>query len=205
MLPPVLAVLLALPVILPAEPAAPVLRITLDPADPAASRAQLHAPAGDPIFSFPVGFGLHGLLPPGSRFLPGHSLLGSFRISAVLTADRFEMDDALIARSGKSRAWLARHLFANMSSLDFDGDGRGGEYGTAYIALEPLPSTSPQPFGFQTYRGVFRWYGYALHGTQDDTRVGRPITGGCVNASNAALVRILPHLRLGDLVQVVQP
>ena len=113
-----------------------------------------------------------------------------------------EMDPILVRQSGKPAGWLASHLFRNMSSIDFDGDGMGGEYGEAFISLEPVRSEASQPFSFQTFRGVFRWYSYALHGTQDQQRIGKCITGGCINIGEADLRRILPCVQLGDLVEI---
>lgn len=186
----------------PQDDRAAAVHIVLDSVTPSASRGALVAGDGQTRFEFPAGMGRDGLLPAGSRFRPGHSLLGSFRINAILSPQRFEMDEELVARSGKPRAWLAAHLFANMNSIDFDGDGRAGEYGSAFLSLEPFPSTVSQPFSFQTYRGVFRWYSYAIHGAEDESRVGKAITGGCINLPRAALDQLLPLLRLGDTVKI---
>lgn len=175
------------------------VRVLLDPRDPVRSFARV-----DGLKPFPVGFGKHGVLPRGERFRAGYSLLGNFRVNATLAEDRFEMTDDLVASSGKSREWLAEHLFANMSAIDFDGDGRGGEYGAAYIGLEPVGSDVEQPFHFGEYRGVFRWYSYAIHGTQDEERIGKCVTGGCVNVGKEDLEQLVERIRLGDLVEVVE-
>lgn len=182
----------------------PALRIVLDPDDPSSSHGLLVDAELSRSTTFPVGFGKHGLLPEGERFRGGYSLLGQFRINAILADDRFEMTEALAASSGKSRDWLAEHLFANMSSIDFDGDGRGGEYGAAYIGLEPVDTGADQPFHFGEYRGVFRWYSYALHGTQDGDRIGKRITGGCINVGERDLERLVERLRLGARIEVIE-
>ncbi len=149
----------------------------------------------------PVGFGREGILAEHERFRDGFSLLGRFRVGAILSKHRFEMTPALIRESGKTEAYLRKRLFSNMSGIDFDGDGRGGEYGEGFIALEATSDT-PQPFGFWPYRGVFRYYSYALHGTQDESRVGKRVTGGCINLKAADLDRLMDAVELGTWVEV---
>jgi hypothetical protein len=108
------------------------------------------------------------------------------------------MTESLIEQSGKSRDWLTENLFSNMSSIDFDGDGEGGEYGDAFFSLEPVDSKAVQPFHFGEYKNTFRWYSYAIHGTQDEERIGKCITGGCVNVSKASVAKLLGVLKSGD-------
>ncbi|MEM1441015.1 MAG: L,D-transpeptidase [Verrucomicrobiota bacterium] len=175
----------------------PVLTITLHRDDPSQSRGVLNT--GE---SFPVGYGRDGYLPEGASFRGGSSLLGDFQVNAVLSGGRFEMTDALIEQSGKSREWLEENLFANMSSIDFDGDGSGGEYGEAFIGLEPLNSEAEQPFHFGEYKGVFRWYSYAIHGTQNEERIGKCITGGCINVGAEDLESLVSKIQVGDFVRV---
>lgn len=150
----------------------------------------------------PVGFGKNGFLPEGSTFRGGYSLLGDFRVNAILSEARFEMTQELVRESGKSLDWLAENLFSNMSSIDFDGDGEGGEYGKAFVGLEPMNSKAKQPFHFGEYKGVFRWYSYAIHGTQDESRIGKCVTGGCINVGAKDLAQYVEKVRLGDLVSV---
>lgn len=185
------------------EPAV-ALRILLDTDKPELSYGQLEANSD---FRFSVGLGAKGVAPAGSAFRPGYSLLGQFRVNAILARDRFEMEEDLVERSGKSRDWLRAHLFANMSKIDFDRDGKGGEYGSAYISLAPIDSKAEQPFHFGDYAGVLRWYSYAIHGTQDPSRIGKRITGGCINVREKDLDILLRTLCLGDVVEVrlVQP
>jgi len=177
------------------------IRIELDPADPSQSRGMFLRAAPHPPLEFAVGYGREGILAEGERFRGGYSLLGTFRVNAILSGDRFVMDPDLVARSGKSEAYLKEHLFANMSAIDFDGDGEGREYGGAYLSLEPLSDTA-QPFSFNVYAGKFRWYSYALHGTQDESRIGQSITGGCINIGKDALQILEAEVQLGDLVEV---
>ena len=174
----------------------PKLKIYLDAEKPQLSYGLLKEE------TFPVGLGRHGILAEGEVFKGGYSLLGTFRINAILSNERFEMDSTLIEKSGKTADWLSEHLFSNMSSIDFDGDDKGGEYGSAFISLEPVSSKAAQPFRFNTYKGVFRWYSFAIHGTQDETRIGKCATGGCINVKQEHLEHILKTLKLGDLVVI---
>lgn len=174
------------------------VRIELNPHHPELSRGTL---TGDGT-TFPVGFGKNGILPAGETFRGGYSLLGTVSINAILTAERFEMTEELIRQSGKSRAWLRENLFRNMSSIDFDGDGKGGEYGGAFLGLEPADSEKEQPFHFGEYKGVFRWYSYAIHGTQDESRIGKCVTGGCINVGKDDLTSLATLLKPGDLVSI---
>ncbi|MGB0279088.1 MAG: L,D-transpeptidase family protein, partial [Prochlorococcaceae cyanobacterium] len=55
---------------------------------------------------------------------------------------------------------------------------------------------------FGEYKGVFRWYSYAIHGTQDEERIGKRITGGCINVDDATMATLLKSVKLGDEVVV---
>jgi hypothetical protein len=175
------------------------IRIHLDPAAP--SRSSGTFTRGQQSTTFRVGFGRHGVTCAGSRFEEGYTPLGRFRVNAILTGDRFLMDPGLIARSGKTEAELRRTLFRNMNAIDFDGDGERGEYGIGYVSLEPLNSVS-QPFTFNHYDGRFRWYSFAIHGSNNDQRIGQKVTGGCINVSGPDLRTLLGAVRLGDEVVV---
>lgn len=150
---------------------------------------------------FEVGYGKYGIACEGSRFEEGWTPLGRFRVNAVLTADRFEMDPDVVARSGKSQDMLRQDLFDNMNSIDFDGDGEDGEYGGGYISLEPVPETD-QPFEFNYYADTFRWYSFAIHGTNEPNKIGRKSTGGCINVNDMSLSMILGTVQLGDEVVI---
>lgn len=177
----------------------PVLRVVLNAERPAESHSYF---LEFPEKKRPVGLGRNGVLQPGEVFKAGYSLLGDFRVNAILSAEVFEMSDRLVAMSGHSREWLAEHLFGNMTSIDFDGDGKGGEYGDAFISLEPIENPEAQPFHFGEYKGVFRWYSYAIHGTQDESRIRKCVTGGCINVGSDSLLALVTQIQLGDLVRV---
>ncbi len=175
------------------------IRIQLDGANPAASTA-VWSDGSEPK-RFKVGFGRNGITCAGTRFEEGWTPLGTFRVNAILSADRFAMDPDLVKASGKSETYLRENLFRNMSAIDFKGDGETGEYGIGYISLTPVPET-PQPFRFNTYDGQFRWYSFAIHGTNDDKRVGQAITGGCINVDQAVMSDLLKTVQLGDEVVI---
>lgn len=172
------------------------VQIFLDPAAPETSYGLMDGE------TFPVGLGRAGVTKEGLAFRGGSSLLGEFTVSAVLADDRFEMEDALVKQSGKSETWLRENLFLNMSSIDFDGDGQGGEYGAGFIGLKPIDTKAKQPFHFGNYQGVFRWYSYAIHGTQDESRIGKCVTGGCINVGVGSLGALLQRLKVGDRVSI---
>lgn len=175
------------------------LTIELDADDPSKSEGVLSDANGELRFS--VGSGRRGLACAGSWFQDGWTPLGRFRVNAILSDERFEMDPKLIASSGRTEQELRSTLFRNMSSIDFKGDGRVGEYGIGYISLEPVPAT-PQPFSFNTYDGRFRWYSFAIHGSNDESRIGKPLTGGCINVGRKTLETLLERAQLGDEVLI---
>lgn len=175
------------------------IRIELDQADPSLSFAVL--PSGEERRVFPVGYGRNGVTCAGARFEEGYTPLGRFRVNAILSGDRFVMDPALVQQSGKSEAELRRTLFQNMNAIDFDGDGETGEYGIGYVSLAPVGGVK-QPFAFNTYDGRFRWYSFAIHGSNNDQRIGQRVTGGCVNVSEADLKALLAVVKLGDEVEI---
>ena len=177
----------------------PLLTIQLDGDDPTASFGLLQRPE-EPL-RFSVGHGRNGIACAGTRFQEGVTPLGRFRVNAVLSEGRFEMDPELVERSGKTEAELRSTLFSNMNSIDFKGDGETGEYGTGYISLEPVPMTD-QPFDFNTYDGTFRWYSFAIHGSNDQSRIGQAVTGGCINVGRFTMDVLLDRLNLGDQVDI---
>lgn len=176
-----------------------LVRIQLDAENPPASQGILEA-SGE-AQPFPVGFGRLGLACAGTSFQDGLTPLGRFRVNAILSDSDFAMEPDLVEQSGKSEAELKTSLFRNMSAIDFKGDGQSGEYGIGFISLTPVPPTD-QPFQFNTYNGKFRWYSFAIHGTNDERRVGQSVTGGCINVNQATMKTLLGKLQLGDEVVI---
>ena len=175
------------------------LTIELDADDPSKSEGVLSDANGN--LRFPVGYGRRGLACAGSWFQDGWTPLGRFRVNGILSDERFDMDPELITSSGRTEQELRSTLFRNMSSIDFKGDGLVGEYGIGYISLEPVPAT-PQPFSFNTYNGRFRWYSFAIHGSNDESRIGKALTGGCINVDRNTLGTLLERAQLGDEILI---
>lgn len=175
------------------------IRIEIDLNDPSKSFGVL--PIGDHPTIFKVGFGRYGVTCAGTRFEEGYTPLGRFKVNAILSNNQFVMEPALIKQSGKSKQELKKILFKNMNAIDFSGDGRTGEYGVGYVSLAPVDSV-PQPFAFNEYDGRFRWYSFAIHGSNDDRRIGEPVTGGCLNVTEPVLKQLLSSVKLGDEVMV---
>jgi hypothetical protein len=175
------------------------IRIVLNADQPDLSKGVLYD-AQAPLH-FNVGFGRHGIACAGSTFQEGITPLGTFKVNAILSSTKFEMDPSLVTKSGKSEVELRQNLFRDMNAIDFKGDGETGEYGAGYISLAPVENTD-QPFRFNTYDGKFRWYSFAIHGTNDDSRVGKAVTGGCINVNQAALKTLLNTVELGDEVVI---
>ena len=186
---------------IPEEQSDPIsrVRIELDVKTPAKSTGVLSGAGLN--HAFHVGYGKYGIACEGSRFEEGVTPLGTFRVNAVLSDDIFEMDPELIQQSGRTRDDLKSNLFRSMSAIDFKGDGETNEYGNGYISLAPVPAT-PQPFEFNEYAGQFRWYSFAIHGTNDERRVGNKITGGCLNVGDKDLEVLLENLSVGDEVEI---
>jgi hypothetical protein len=175
------------------------IEIELNQLTPQESRAK--GESGGKEWHFEVGYGKNGVGCIGSTFEEGVTPLGTFKVNAIMSKDRFEMNEDLIKQSGKTKSYLSKNLFTNMNSIDFKGDGETGEYGSGYISLTPIPST-PQPFRFNEYDGTFRWYSFAIHGTNDETRIGQRVTGGCINMNNRDLDLLMKSINLGDEVLV---
>ena len=175
------------------------IRIVLDANQPDLSKGVIYDPNAP--LHFKVGFGRHGIACAGSTFQEGITPLGTFKVNAILSTTTFAMDPSLITKSGKSEAELRQNLFRDMNAIDFKGDGETGEYGLGYISLAPVENTD-QPFRFNTYDGKFRWYSFAIHGTNNDSRVGKAVTGGCINVNQATLKILLSTVQLGDEVVI---
>ena len=176
------------------------IKIELNQVSPQESKGRAESEGNEMVFE--VGYGKNGVGCIGSTFEEGITPLGTFKVNAIMSQDRFEMDETLIQQSRKAKRYLSENLFNNMNSIDFKGDGETGEYGSGYISLTPVPST-PQPFSFNEYNGIYRWYSFAIHGTNDETRIGKRVTGGCINMQNKDIRKLIKSINLGDEVVVI--
>lgn len=176
------------------------IKIELNQVSPQESKGRAESEGNEMVFE--VGYGKNGVGCIGSTFEEGITPLGTFKVNAIMSQDRFEMEETLIQQSRKAKRYLSENLFNNMNSIDFKGDGETGEYGSGYISLTPVPST-PQPFSFNEYNGIYRWYSFAIHGTNDETRIGKRVTGGCINMQNKDIRKLIKSINLGDEVVVI--
>ncbi|MFZ9269645.1 MAG: L,D-transpeptidase [Prochlorococcaceae cyanobacterium] len=176
------------------------IEVSLDLKEPSKSTGVFATQVGNTT-TFKVGYGRNGVTCAGTRFEEGYTPLGRFKVNAILSNERFLMDPALVKQSGKSEAELKQKLFKSMNAIDFDGDQQIGEYGIGYISLAPVGSIK-QPFAFNTYDGKFRWYSFAIHGSNNDKRIGMRVTGGCLNVSEPVLRQLLAVVKLGDEVLI---
>ena len=128
--------------------------------------------------------------------LTGYGSSGS--LSGRGSADK---DRIRIELDGSQPSASKGQLDLKGETLHFKGDGETGEYGLGYISLAPVPAT-PQPFRFNTYNGTFRWYSFAIHGTNDPSRVGQSVTGGCINVDRKVMTDLLQAVQLGDEVVI---
>ncbi len=181
------------------SPTQTTLKILLDVQEPFKSTGVLKSASQNRVFS--VGYGKYGISCEDTTFMEGVTPIGKFRVNAILSDSKFEMEPALVEKSGKSRTYLEQNLFKNMNAIDFKGDGISREYGDGYISLAPVNSI-PQPFEFNEYAGKFRWYSFAIHGTNNEDRVGQKITGGCLNVPSEDLNILLDTVELGDVVEI---
>jgi len=136
--------------------------------------------------------------------------LGSFRVDLVVSenGDHNAISDELKDRwtgdptYGPLVADL-RRLYANMSALDFDGDGAPDRaYGSAYVGLHSdTVVTGPK---MRRFLGTPYWYSIALHGTPDPANLGAANSGGCVHLSAELLSRLLSDgtLKVGRTVVI---
>ena len=94
-------------------------------------------------------------------------------------------------------------LYANMASLDFNGDDVPDRaYGVAYIGLDSASAvTGPK---MRLFRGTPYWYSIALHGTPSPEGLGQARSGGCVHVSKDLLRHLLHEgiLSVGQTVRI---
>lgn len=189
-----------------ADPPSPLVHI-----DRAGRTLYLLAPhSGEIVHQEAIGVGRGGL---GEKQAMGDLITptGRFTVDLVVT-DRATHDAVSAAATERFRedaeyAGLLADLptlYANMSRIDFDGDGAPDRaYGAGYIGLTSSEAvTGPK---MRRYRdGTAYWYSIALHGTSDASALGEARSGGCVHLSEALLFRLVEEevLTLGSPVTI---
>jgi hypothetical protein len=130
---------------------------------------------------------------------------GTFTVDLVLHAAGTHNAVAPMTVAEEFSPLLAdlEQLFANMSSLDFDGDGSpDSAYGDAYIGLHS-DSAVTGPKMRRHSGGTPYWYSIALHGTVPEN-LGEANSGGCVHVDGSLLDRLIRDevLALGSTVTI---
>lgn len=168
--------------------------------------------AGAVVHQEPAGIGRGGLkdkttmsdlVTPTGTFTVDLVVSQDGRHNAISAAHRTRWaGDATYGRFVDQEDGLAQ-LYANMSSLDFNGDGSPDRaYGTAYVGLDAKDVvTGPK---MRQYRGTPYWYSIALHGTPDPANLGQARSGGCVHLSADLLTRLITDgtLSIGQKVVI---
>lgn len=178
--------------------------------------------SGKVVLRGPVGIGKGGLL--GKRNMADLvTPTGNFVVNIVLSNDQRQVkispelrnkykSDKAYADFLNSPEGLVR-MFNNMSSLDFDGDGKGDTaYGAGYVGLALSPSagsavkrraSSIVGPGARVYQGKVSWYSIAIHGTPNPERaLGKATSGGCVHVDAKNLKTLLDIVPLGTSVSI---
>ncbi|MBY0552274.1 MAG: L,D-transpeptidase [Candidatus Obscuribacterales bacterium] len=188
----------------------------------AAKRLSVVKADGTVLLSAPVGIGKGGSVKKVSMddFV---TPTGRFVVNLILTGDA---EVCKASEALKNRYWsqpqyrqflqspegLVR-LFKNMSSLDFDGDGKGDTaYGGGYIGLALDPAFAANTTltqarivgpGARIYQDRVYWYSIALHGTPNEAAaIGHATSGGCVHVDSAALQKLLKLVSIGTRVEI---
>jgi hypothetical protein len=169
---------------------------------------------GKPVLESPVGLGRGGLavkqsmadcITPTGEFKVDIVLCKESRFNAVAgsSADKYKADSSALAYLSSSLG-LAR-LFANMNSLDFNGDGKPDcAYGAAYVGLDSGDSGLSGP-KLSKFKGKPYWFSIAVHGTLNESSdIGKFCSGGCIQVPAANLMKLIKNksLQIGTRVVV---
>ena len=111
-------------------------------------------------------------------------------------------EDKLYAPLTKDASGLAG-LFKNMSTIDFDSDGKSDQaYGVGYIGLESKKAvTGPK---MRMYGKTPYWFSIALHGTPKRENIGEAASGGCVHVEEEVLTKLIRDgfIKIGTEVKI---
>ena len=84
------------------------IEINLNQVLPQESRGKTQSDGKEMVFE--VGYGKNGVGCIGSTFEEGVTPLGTFKVNAIMSKDRFEMDGNLIKKSLKTKNYLTKNL-----------------------------------------------------------------------------------------------
>lgn len=69
----------------------------------------------------------------------------------------------------------------------------GTEYGTRWMRLE----------SFDPATGGYKWTDYGIHGTNEEDKIGTPVSAGCIRLHNADVEELYSLIPIGTLVLTV--
>ena len=69
----------------------------------------------------------------------------------------------------------------------------GTEYGSRWMRLERFDSTT----------GWYQWTDYGIHGTNEEDKIGSPVSAGCIRLRNADVEELYALVPIGTLVLTV--
>jgi len=69
----------------------------------------------------------------------------------------------------------------------------GTEYGSRWMRLESFDPAS----------GRYKWTDYGIHGTNEEDKIGTPVSAGCIRLHNADVEELYSLISLGTLVLTV--
>lgn len=137
---------------------------------------------------------------------------GDFKVELILSKNSEKnrvSSDVLnkYSRDEKALSYLKsdsglKRLFENMSSLDFDADGKPDTaYGAGYLSLSSKNAvTGPK---LSKFKGKDYWYSIAIHGTPFEKRnIGYAHSGGCVQLPHNELNKVIEMVQLGTVVKI---
>jgi len=70
----------------------------------------------------------------------------------------------------------------------------GTEYGSRWMRLERYDSATER----------YQWTDYGIHGTNDEDKIGTPVSAGCIRLHNADVEELYSLVPIGTLVLTVQ-
>lgn len=154
---------------------------------------------GREVLTTPVGIGSGGntekknmndCVTPTGNFVVDIILYHNdeFDETAEAVKERYRRDPRKVLID--NRAGLKR-LFANMNSLDFNGDSEPDTaYGIAYLGLDSGDQvTGPK---LSRFKNTDYWFSIAIHGTADEKdKIGHSRSGGCIQVPAKALRQLV--------------
>lgn len=170
-------------------------------------------PDGSVLWKKPCGIGRGGLKQK-RNMADSVTPTGQFKIDIILyeKADFNAVSDRIIDKYKQKKKYHGlvsnkeglSKLFRNMNRIDFNRDGKSDKaYGIAYIGLDSdnaITGPKLKPY----HNGPQYWFSIALHGTPNESNVGKARSGGCVHVNKADLTRLIEEgiVKIGTKVTI---